>query len=270
MSSELDPTDPEMIRVALAPSPNCPSIEQLSRLCDADHAGAAEARAAEHVAGCLRCRTELSLLKHFESGALHSDEEEDASWIEARLSRDLPRMLAGEVPPQRSGRPIGSAGWRRFVSLRTVAGGLAASGKRAWLASFAAFVMCNAYDQLRMSVAFPNLDVKVVGTHAGISIGEDGPSQMGIEDVSLACSLPNFTVVVPADDVSTEKAVFALAGVLVVEAAVTYQPAKAGGIDKALLTLRNQPFGEVLLILAAVGLIIFGIYGLCEARWRRV
>ena len=65
-------------------------------------------------------------------------------------------------------------------------------------------------------------------------------------------------------------AVFALAGVLVIEAAVTYQPAKAGGIDKALLTLRNQPFGEFLLILAALGLIIFGIYGLCEARWRKV
>src|SRR4051794_35951499 len=88
-----------------------------------------------------------------------------------------------------------------------VAGGLAASGKRAWLASFAAFVMCNAYDQLRMSIAFPALDVKVVGTHAGISIGEDGPSQMGIEDVSLACSLPGFTVVVPADEISMGKAV---------------------------------------------------------------
>src|SRR3954452_8479936 len=88
-----------------------------------------------------------------------------------------------------------------------VAGGLAASGKRAWLASFAAFVMCNSYDQLRMSVAFPALDVKVVGTHAGISIGEDGPSQMGIEDVSLACSLPGFTVVVPSDEISMTKAV---------------------------------------------------------------
>ena len=64
--------------------------------------------------------------------------------------------------------------------------------------------------------------------------------------------------------------VFALAGVLVIEAAVTYKPSKAGGIDKALLTLRDQPFGEFLLILAALGLIIFGIYGLCEARWRRV
>jgi hypothetical protein len=64
--------------------------------------------------------------------------------------------------------------------------------------------------------------------------------------------------------------VFGLAGVLVIDAAVTYQPSKAGGIDKALLTLRSQPFGEALLIIAALGLIIFGIYGLCEARWRRV
>jgi transketolase len=92
-----------------------------------------------------------------------------------------------------------------------VAAGLACSGKRAWVSSFAAFVMCNAYDQLRMSVAFPNIDVKVVGTHAGISIGEDGPSQMGIEDVSLACSLPNFTVVVPCDEPSMMEAVKALA-----------------------------------------------------------
>jgi transketolase len=91
-----------------------------------------------------------------------------------------------------------------------VAAGLASSGKRAWVASFATFVMSNAFDQLRMSVAFPCLDVKVVGTHAGISIGEDGPSQMGIEDVGLACSLPNFTVVVPCDEPSMFKAVAAL------------------------------------------------------------
>jgi transketolase len=92
-----------------------------------------------------------------------------------------------------------------------IASGLASSGKQAWLASFACFIMCNAYDQLRMAVAFPQLNVKVVGTHAGISIGEDGPSQMGIEDVSLACSLPHFTVVVPADEPSTHAAVAALA-----------------------------------------------------------
>jgi transketolase len=96
-------------------------------------------------------------------------------------------------------------------NLVSMAGGMAGAGKRPWLASFAAFVMCNAFDQLRMAVAFPNADVKVVGSHAGISIGEDGPSQMGIEDVALACALPNFTVVVPADEPSTIWAVEALA-----------------------------------------------------------
>jgi hypothetical protein len=64
--------------------------------------------------------------------------------------------------------------------------------------------------------------------------------------------------------------VFALAGVLVIEAAITHNSSKSGGIDKALLTLRNQPFGEVLMLAAAIGLLIFGVYGLCEARWRKV
>jgi transketolase len=96
-------------------------------------------------------------------------------------------------------------------NLVSMAGGFAAGGWRPWIASFAAFVMCNAFDQLRMSVAFPNLDVKVVGTHCGISIGEDGPSQMGIEDLALACALPNFMVVVPADEPSAMAATRALA-----------------------------------------------------------
>src|SRR3954449_3080650 len=91
-----------------------------------------------------------------------------------------------------------------------VAGGLASAGKTSVIASFAAFIMCNAYDQLRMSVAYPHLDVKVVGSHAGISIGEDGASQMGIEDVSLACSLPGFVVLVPADEGSAKMATKAM------------------------------------------------------------
>lgn len=88
----------------------------------------------------------------------------------------------------------------------SVAGGLAACGKIPVVASFACFLMDNAFDQIRMSVAFPNLNVKLVGSHAGISIGEDGPSQMGIEDVGLACSLPGLTVVVPSDAVCTKAA----------------------------------------------------------------
>jgi len=64
--------------------------------------------------------------------------------------------------------------------------------------------------------------------------------------------------------------VFALVGVLVIDAAITHSASKSGGIDKALLTLRDQPFGVVLMLAAALGLLIFGIYGLCEARWRKV
>jgi hypothetical protein len=64
--------------------------------------------------------------------------------------------------------------------------------------------------------------------------------------------------------------VVTLVGIGVVDAAVSYNSAASGGIDKALLGLRNQPAGPVLLMLVALGLVIFGIYGLCEARWRRV
>ena len=64
--------------------------------------------------------------------------------------------------------------------------------------------------------------------------------------------------------------VFAIVGALIVDAAVTFNPKKSGGLDKALLTLRHQPFGEFLLLIVALGVLIFGIYGLCEARWRRV
>jgi uncharacterized integral membrane protein len=64
--------------------------------------------------------------------------------------------------------------------------------------------------------------------------------------------------------------VLTLVGIGVVDAAVSYNAAKSGGIDKALLTLRNQTAGPFLLTLVALGLIIFGVYGLCEARWRKV
>jgi len=64
--------------------------------------------------------------------------------------------------------------------------------------------------------------------------------------------------------------VIALVGILVVDVAITHNLAKAGGVDTALRTLRDQPFGPVLLIVVATGLLVFGAYGLCEARWRRV
>jgi transketolase len=91
-----------------------------------------------------------------------------------------------------------------------VASGLWAAGKDVLAASFACFLLCNAYDQIRMSIAFPRANVKLVGSHSGISIGEDGPSQMGIEDIALASSLPNFTVLVPADAPSARMATRAM------------------------------------------------------------
>ena len=95
-------------------------------------------------------------------------------------------------------------------NLISVASGLAASGKLPVAASFAAFLLCNAYDQIRMGVAYPHLNVKLVGSHAGISIGEDGPSQMGVEDVALACALPGMTVIVPSDEHQTRAATHAM------------------------------------------------------------
>ncbi len=91
-----------------------------------------------------------------------------------------------------------------------IAAGLASSGKKVVAASFAAFLLCNAFDQLRMSIAFPGLPVKFVGSHHGINIGQDGPSQMGIEDLALASALPGFTVLSPADAPSTKKATKAM------------------------------------------------------------
>ena len=88
-----------------------------------------------------------------------------------------------------------------------IAAGLAASGKIAFASTFAVFATGRCYDQLRMSVAQPRLDVKVVATHGGISVGEDGLSHHSIEDLALACSLPGFTVVVPADAIETAQVI---------------------------------------------------------------
>ena len=85
--------------------------------------------------------------------------------------------------------------------------GLAMTGKIPFVSSFSCFVMNKGFEQLRTTAAYPGVNLKVVGTHSGISIGEDGPSQMSIEDLALACALPGFTVISPADEVATRAAV---------------------------------------------------------------
>jgi transketolase len=83
------------------------------------------------------------------------------------------------------------------ANMVSIGAGLAASGKIAFVASFSAFVLNKGFEQLRVNVAYSGVPLKVVGTHSGISIGEDGPSQMSVEDLSLACSLAGFTVLSP-------------------------------------------------------------------------
>jgi len=87
-----------------------------------------------------------------------------------------------------------------------VAAGLALAGKIPFAASFACF-LAGRFEQIRVSVAYNRANVKLVGTHAGIGIGEDGYSQMGLEDVALMRTLPNLVVVQPADGVEAEAAV---------------------------------------------------------------
>ncbi len=84
--------------------------------------------------------------------------------------------------------------------------GLALAGKIPFICSFSCFVG-GRFEQIRMSVGYNRANVKIVGTHAGIGIGEDGYSQMALEDISLMRSLPNMVVIQPADAVETERAV---------------------------------------------------------------
>jgi len=92
-----------------------------------------------------------------------------------------------------------------------IASGLASSGKIPFISSFAAFILCKGFDQLRMGAAYPKLNVKVAGSHGGISIGEDGVSQQSVEDVALACALPGFVVCIPSDENTMRAAVHAAA-----------------------------------------------------------
>jgi len=91
-----------------------------------------------------------------------------------------------------------------------MAAGLALAGKIPFAASFACF-LAGRFEQIRLSVAYNRANVKLVGTHAGVGIGEDGYSQMGLEDVALMRTLPNMIVVQPADALETEQAVECLA-----------------------------------------------------------
>ena len=91
-----------------------------------------------------------------------------------------------------------------------VAAGLAAAGKVPVAATFAMFSAGRAYEQIRNSVGYPHLNVKVVGTHAGVSVGEDGASHQCLEDLALMRAVPGMVVLCPADHYETVAAVKAM------------------------------------------------------------
>lgn len=128
------------------------------------------------------------------------------------LGRRDPRIVVCDADLSKSTmtHKFGQAFPERFFScgiaeanMVGIGAGLASSGKIAFVSSFACFVCNKGFEQLRVAVAYPQVkSFKVVGTHAGISIGEDGPSQMAIEDIALMCALPGFAVLNPADEVA--------------------------------------------------------------------
>ena len=92
-------------------------------------------------------------------------------------------------------------------NLMGTAAGLAAAGKIPFASTFAMFATGRAYEQIRNSICYPKLNVKIAATHAGLTVGEDGASHQSIEDISLMRTIPNMTVIVPADAAETRQAV---------------------------------------------------------------
>ena len=88
-----------------------------------------------------------------------------------------------------------------------IAAGLSTFGKIPYVSTFAAFATGRVYDQIRCSIAYPKLNVKICGTHAGVTVGEDGATHQMIEDINLMRGLPNMTVMCTSDDVQTKWAV---------------------------------------------------------------
>ncbi|MGY0373283.1 transketolase family protein [Clostridium sp. JNZ J1-5] len=97
------------------------------------------------------------------------------------------------------------------ANMMAVAAGLSTCGKIPFASTFAMFASGRAFEQIRNTICYPKLNVKVCATHAGITVGEDGASHQSVEDISLMRSIPNMTVICPSDAVETEAAIKAIA-----------------------------------------------------------
>lgn len=136
------------------------------------------------------------------------------------LCRQNPRIvvLDGDLSNTTKTLPVREAFPERFFNIGlaesnmvSIGAGLADCGLIPFVTSMSGFLLSNAYDQLRISIAIAGLNVKVVGSHGGITLGKDGPTAMAIEDFALVGGLPTFSILVPGDPASMHQAVFATA-----------------------------------------------------------
>lgn len=130
------------------------------------------------------------------------DENKDIVVLDADLSKSTKTSVFAKAHPDRFFN-VGIA----EQNLMGTAAGLAAAGKIPFASTFAMFATGRAYEQVRNSIAYPKLNVKIAATHAGLTVGEDGASHQAVEDISLMRTIPNMTVIVPADAHETEQAV---------------------------------------------------------------
>ncbi|MBU3104435.1 transketolase family protein [Clostridium gasigenes] len=126
--------------------------------------------------------------------------------LDADLSKSTKTADFKEVCPERFFN-MGIA----EANMMGVAAGLSTCGKIPFVSTFAMFAAGRAFEQIRNSLCYPRLNVKVCATHAGLTVGEDGASHQAIEDLALMRSIPNMTVICPADDIETEAAIKAIA-----------------------------------------------------------
>ncbi len=159
------------------------------------------------------------------------EEMEDLVVLDADLSSSTQTYQFGEEYPDR----FFNCGIAEQNMMGTAAG-LAASGKTVIASTFAIFATGRCWDQVRQSIAYPNFNVNIIATHAGITVGGDGASHQIAEDIALMNTLPNMTVVVPVDIHETYKAVKA---VMEVEGPCYV---RLGRVDFPVVTDENTPF----------------------------
>jgi transketolase len=133
-----------------------------------------------------------------------------------RLARKRPDIVVvdADLGSSTTARLFGQEFPERFITVGVaeanmvnVAAGLAAAGKTVFMSTFAVFAPGRCFDQLRLGIAQPKLNVKLVASHSGIITGEDGASAQAIDDLALMLSLPGFRVIVPADVVEADQAI---------------------------------------------------------------